>query len=296
MIANSDVGIFLAGSSPTIHNVTVTGNEFGISAYAGAMPDIKNCILWGNRDGDLFGCRARYSCVERGSDGPANITDDPLFADADNGDYHLLSRQGRYVPAYGLWSFDDRTSPCIDAGSPATDFSGEWMPNGGCVNMGAFGGTREASMSDWPLIGDVNHDGIVDFRDMAIIEDQWLMELPSEELPLDPPLICDDPPQPDPAQWASDGLPREVLLGTGRLDWGAEMTAAQATSPCGTVEYYFECWFVPQFDSGWQTDRTYTVLVGKANQALEFRVRARDQYGNMTAPSSWAPAIPRSSE
>ncbi len=296
VIANSDVGIFLASSSPTIHNVTVAGNEFGISAYAGARPDIKNCILWGNRAGDLFGCRARYSCVERGSDGPANTTDDPLFADAENGDYHLLSRKGRYVPAYGLWSFDDRTSPCVDAGSPATDFSGERMPNGACVNMGAFGGTREASMSDWPLVGDVNHDRIVDFRDMAVVEGQWLMKLPSEELPLDPPLICDEPPLPNPAQWAPDGLPREFLLGTGRLDWGAEMKAAQATSPCGPVEYYFECQDHLQFDSGWQTDRTYTVLVERRNQALQFRVSARDQYGNTTEWSSWAPAIPRSSE
>lgn len=296
VITNSDVGIFIAGSSPTIHNVTVAGNEFGISAYAGAKPDIKNCILWGNRDGDLFGCRARYSCLERGSDGPANITEDPLFADAENDDYHLLSRKGRYVPAYGLWSFDDRTSPCVDAGSPATDFSGERMPNGACVNMGAFGGTSEASMSDWPLAGDVNHDRIVDFRDLAIVEGQWLMGLPSEELPLDPPIVCDEPPQPDPAQWAPDGLPREVLLGTGRMDWGAQMKAAQATSPCGPVEYYFECADHPQFDSGWQSDRTYTVRVGQANQALEFRVRAQDQYGNKTQWSLWAPAIPRSGQ
>ena len=296
VITNSDVGIFLAGSSPTIHNVTVAGNEFGISAYAGASPDIKNCILWGNRAGDLFGCRARYSCVERGSDGPANITDDPLFADAENGDYHLLSSEGRYVLASGLWSFDDRTSPCVDAGSPATDFSGERMPNGACINMGAFGGTREASMSDWPLVGDVNHDRIVDFRDLAIVEGQWLMELPSEELPLDPPIVCDEPPQPDPAQWAPDGLPREVCLGSGRMDYGAQMKAAQATSPCGPVEYYFECADHPQFDSGWQTDRTYTVRVGQMRQALEFRVSTQDQYGNMTEWSFWAPAIPRSSE
>ncbi len=296
VITDSDVGIFLAGSSPTIHNVTVADNEFGISAYAGARPDIKNCILWGNRDGDLFGCRARYSCVERGSDGPANITDDPLFADAQNGDYHLLSKRGRYVPAYGLWSFDDRTSPCIDAGSPATDFSGERMPNGARVNMGAFGGTCEASMSDWPLVGDVNHDGIVDLRDLAIVQGQWLMELPFEELPLDPPIVCDEPPVPDPAQWAPDGLPREVLLGTGRLDWGAEMKAAQATSPCGPVEYYFECADHPEFDSSWQTDRTYTVRVGQRNQALEFRVRAQDQYGNLTQWSAWARAVPRPSQ
>lgn len=50
-------------------------------------------------------------------------------------DYRLMSQ------AEG----DGQTSPCIDAGSPASDFSNEPDPNGGRANMGAFGGTSEAS-------------------------------------------------------------------------------------------------------------------------------------------------------
>ena len=39
------------------------------------------------------------------------------------------------------------TSPCIDAGDPTADWTGELWPHGGRINMGAYGGTPEASMS-----------------------------------------------------------------------------------------------------------------------------------------------------
>jgi hypothetical protein len=42
---------------------------------------------------------------------------------------------------------DDVTSPCIDAGDPNTPIGDELFPNGGVVNMGAYGGTAEASKS-----------------------------------------------------------------------------------------------------------------------------------------------------
>ncbi len=178
VVRNSEVGIFIAGARPTIRNVTLANNEFGITAYAGANPDISNCILWDNIDGDLFGCTATYSCVQQGDEGEGNIRKDPLFADRENGDFHLLSEKGRFVPAYGLWSFDTQTSPCIDAGNPSLSPGNERMPNGGRINMGAFGGTPEASMSEWPLAADLNRDGRVDFADMAIFSSQWLEELP----------------------------------------------------------------------------------------------------------------------
>jgi len=168
IIRNSEVGIFISGSSPLIRNVTVVDNKFGIAAYAGAGPTIDSCILWKNTDGDLFGCAARFSCIEHEAQGEGNISKDPLFADAANGDFHLLSEYGRFVPAYGLWAFDDRTSPCIDAGDPATDASGERMPNGGRINMGAFGGTAEASLSECPCIVDVNPGGLVNSEDLPV--------------------------------------------------------------------------------------------------------------------------------
>jgi len=290
VVRNSDVGIFVAGAMPTIRTVTVTGNEFGIASYAGGNPDISNCILWDNIDGDLFGCTATYSCVQQGVEGEGNIREDPLFADPEAGDYHLLSERGRFVPAHALWAFDTRTSPCVDTGDPKLDPGAERMPNGGRINMGAFGGTPQASMSEWPLAGDLNRDRRVDFADLAILLDQWLEELPAVSAGATDTSSL----QPNPARWAIDGQPREVHGGGGVFDYYVEMTAAEVVSLYGPVEYFFDCRQLSGYDSGWQTARTHKVLVGRSSQGLEFRVRARDQAGNMTDWSEWAIALPAS--
>jgi hypothetical protein len=39
------------------------------------------------------------------------------------------------------------TSPCIDAGDPASACGNEPIPNGGRINMGAYGNTAQASKS-----------------------------------------------------------------------------------------------------------------------------------------------------
>jgi hypothetical protein len=66
---------------------------------------------------------------------------------ADNGDYHLKSQAGRWDPKSQTWVLDELTSPCIDAGDPASDWTAELWPHGERINMGAFGGTPQASMS-----------------------------------------------------------------------------------------------------------------------------------------------------
>ena len=101
--------------------------------------------------------------------GEGNIDADPLFAEpgywADvndpniivepddpnamwiDGDYHLKSEAGRWDPNSESWVVDDVTSPCIDWGDPNSPVGDEPDPNGGLINMGAYGGTAEASMS-----------------------------------------------------------------------------------------------------------------------------------------------------
>jgi hypothetical protein len=409
VVRNSFMGIFIAGSSPTLKNLNVIGNKYGVEAYAGSEPDITNCIFWNNTDSDLFGCEARYSWVQRdiepqssrglvaywnfdegsgtvahdisgnnhngtvygatwvdgtsgkamsfdgvddyvmvpkenaptrepygtvagwvkiastfqcpsegvgfiskmlhstgmyqyeigiyaGTSGPGHgcvgnglggpcggdgcacvywhdgqnvdprlLFDDkwhhlsitwtptvltlyadgifessvlhghdlsipdpmtwdlnigrrayssaenwrylqghvdevriynralsiqeiqqlyrgqlgasPLFADAANGDYHLLSERGRYWPEHDVWVLDKVTSPCIDGGDPYDDTADEPMPNGGRIDTGAFGGTPFASMSEikW-LDGDINHDGRVNLADLAMLTENWLSE------------------------------------------------------------------------------------------------------------------------
>ena len=78
-----------------------------------------------------------------------SIGRDPAFADAANADFHLKSFGGRWLPSPGEWIIDfDTHSPCVDAADPyifTDDLSFEPEPNGGRKNMGADGGTSQAS-------------------------------------------------------------------------------------------------------------------------------------------------------
>ena len=156
VIRNSFMAVFIAGSSPTISNLTIVDNTYGIEAYnicnihgfgpyGGSEPDISNSIFWNNIGGDLFGCQARYSCV--------SIDGNPLFVDPENGDYHLRSRRGRYWPEHDIWVLDTVTSPCIDGGDPRAKPLDEPAPNGGRINIGAYGGTVQASLTPERLPG-----------------------------------------------------------------------------------------------------------------------------------------------
>jgi hypothetical protein len=146
----SETAITCDGASPELTNLTIVNNNFGITAYSGSNPSINNCIFWNNEFGDLEQCRARYSCLGTllpGDISRGNISEDPIFADMDNGNYHLQSEYGRYLPKSGAWTTDARTSPCIDKGDPAMYIGREQKPHGGRVNMGAYGGTPFASKS-----------------------------------------------------------------------------------------------------------------------------------------------------
>ena len=60
--------------------------------------------------------------------------------------YHLKSEKGRWNGTQ--WVNDVNTSPCIDAGDPASDYLNEPIPNGNRINIGAFGNTTEASKTN----------------------------------------------------------------------------------------------------------------------------------------------------
>ncbi len=97
------------------------------------------------------------------------------------GDYHLKSQAGRRDAEAQTWVKDSVTSPCIDAGDPNTPIGLEPFPNGGRVNMGAYGGTAEASKSyfgkpvcETIVAGDIDGDCVVGFKDLAILASRWL--------------------------------------------------------------------------------------------------------------------------
>jgi len=170
-----------------------------LNAYS--SPTVINCILWDNSDSQIEGTASViYSNIEGGWPGVGNIDVDPCFvavgywdpngtpADVNDdyfveGDYHLKSQAGRWDPVSKQWVKDKVTSPCIDAGDPRSPIGYEPFPNGGRVNMGAYGGTTEASKSYFgaPLCetivaGDINGDCIVDVQDFAFMASHWLAD------------------------------------------------------------------------------------------------------------------------
>ena len=140
-------GRIIVYNYPTITNCTIAGNlQSGIS---GGIPTITNSIIWANSPQQIADTQGSvtYSNIQAGWAGEGNIDADPLFADPNNGDYHLKSQAGRWNPISGSWVIDEATSPCIDAGDPVTPVGLEPLPNGGIINMGAYGGNAEASKS-----------------------------------------------------------------------------------------------------------------------------------------------------
>ena len=201
-------GIYSHESNPAISNCTFDGNRAGQSGgaiaswYCPGQSILTNCILWGNLPEETFLDSAplvvSYSDVRNGWPGEGNIDVAPCFTDPGHwdpngtpddanddfwvdGEYHLKSQAGRWDPARQAWIRDDMTSPCIDAGDPASPIGQEPFPNGGRINMGAYGGTGEASKSyfgepvcETVVVGDINGDCKVDFADFAIMALHWL--------------------------------------------------------------------------------------------------------------------------
>jgi parallel beta-helix repeat protein len=123
----------IADGIVTITNCTIAANGLcGISSYE---PTVTNSIIFYNDSNGVqieghLEPTVTYSNVQGGCPGQGNIDADPLFTDAVNGDYHLLSG-----------------SPCVDAGDPASECALEPEPNEGRINMGAYGGTPQAATS-----------------------------------------------------------------------------------------------------------------------------------------------------
>jgi len=180
--ADVGAGASLVQSDATFVNCTVADNFSRVTGgglFCSGRVLLTDSIVWRNLPQNLDGdpnesVRIMYSDIGTGGTtipiarmGVVSI--DPLFArigywahpeskdvvaDPNSpqviwvcGDYHLMSRQGRWEPMTMTWVLDALSSPCIDRGAPAVNHRAEPAPNGNRINLGAFAGTAEASKS-----------------------------------------------------------------------------------------------------------------------------------------------------
>jgi len=221
-----------------VQNCTFYGNGWAITSASNTSSQVfRNCIIWANENGSVLEVKRGYppdvylpvvtfSDVEGGYPGPGNINADPMcfFPSADEPDLHLCA-----------------FSPCVDAGDPFSDYNNEPEPNGGRVNMGAYGNTWEATTSelvdtdgdnlrdDWEIqnFGNLDGDGSGDGDDDGLLDREEYRHLSDpnnadsdgdslsdgEEVSLrTDPLVKDTD---------NDGTPdaKELTQGTNPLDW-----------------------------------------------------------------------------
>jgi hypothetical protein len=134
-----------AGGGATIVNATVAGDGTGVDA-AGTTT-IKNSLVTGNEVGlkaesvnaltssydDLFGNTTDYQGLTAGT---ADLAAPVTFANPAGHDYLLSGPQAS-----------------TDRGDPADDVGAEPTPNGARINLGAFGGTADAELSQPAAVG-----------------------------------------------------------------------------------------------------------------------------------------------
>lgn len=186
-------------------NCIIWGNTAGVNgsqvAVVSEIEEPSFSFAYCDIEGGLADIHVKPGCaIECGF---GNIDTDPHFVDAglfdDNGtvdyilddvwidgDYHLQSEGWRWDAVASDWTWDETTSRCIDAGNPGCALEEEPMtlevdPQNRCgknvrINMGAYGGTEQASMAPpgWMLLGDLDNSGSVDYHDTAILAAAWL--------------------------------------------------------------------------------------------------------------------------
>ncbi|MHC4640696.1 MAG: choice-of-anchor Q domain-containing protein [Planctomycetota bacterium] len=173
--ALSGGGMYNFLSFTDLINCTISGNaaDVGGGALNGGYSEMSasNCIFWSNNiynreiynSGDSF-VTVRYSDVQGGYPGTGNINSDPRFVNPDGGDFRLQP-----------------DSPCIETADntvtdlPATDLDGHpRIVDGDCnevdvVDMGAY-------EFNWHGAGDFDNDCFINFFDFSISARYWMTD------------------------------------------------------------------------------------------------------------------------
>jgi hypothetical protein len=151
VIVNNGMGVFSNYGGMTLRNNIISENNlagyenFGMKLGVNHLPFIESMSIsyndiWNNQAGSYVvgGANEPLEPIP----GTGSLKLNPRFVDQAAGDYHLMF-----------------TSPAIDAGDPGDDHSNEPEPNGGVINMGAYGNTPEAS----PTLESLSVPGIAEW-------------------------------------------------------------------------------------------------------------------------------------
>ena len=133
-----------SGSSATIRNSFVTSLDATDESLVGVTLDVDSVsaldpkLVTSMNDFEsllTYGTSSLYY----------TYTNPTIYEDLATMDAHLLSSSGYCVNGGAAGPATIFYSPAIDCGDPAADFSLEPAPNGGRINLGAYGNTSEAS-------------------------------------------------------------------------------------------------------------------------------------------------------
>ncbi len=166
--------VYCENSRALLLHCTIADNPGGGLFLSHSPVTLTECIVWANDPAEIWLQDAEapvitYSDIAGTWAGVGNLHCDPLFSrrgvwtdpqdplrvlpasDARavwvEGDYHLQSQAGRWDPRRQAWVRDQVTSLCIDSGDPSSPPGQEPAPNGGRGDLGAYGGTAQASQS-----------------------------------------------------------------------------------------------------------------------------------------------------
>jgi hypothetical protein len=153
--------VYSIDSNPVFVNCTIFGN-YGRSSAGGIYSInsevvILDSILYNNSPKEIIVQAGEspiitYTDIAGSYPGEGNIEADPLF-ELPGFWEHSLNPGMTAHPAnpYAVWTDGDyhlqSGSPCIDAGDSSVSYDNEPEPNGGRINMGAYGGTNQAAIS-----------------------------------------------------------------------------------------------------------------------------------------------------
>ncbi len=164
----------LSISGPTVTGCTFSGNSGGgmSNLTCPIHLTVTDCIFWGDRPDEINNFSSTlivtYSNVQGGAGqswfGTGCIDADPLFVDP-NGTDGII---GTADDDLHLFSW----SPCIDAGDPAGDTSGQTDMDG--QDRVLYGGVDMGADEVFPIAGDIDEDGDVDLVDFTYLAGHWM--------------------------------------------------------------------------------------------------------------------------